>query len=259
MSTIVPPASIDRHVHAHFTARAARYNESSHWVTDPALGALTYALVDPQPDSAVLDVACGTGLVSREFTGRVGRLVGVDITQAMFDQAAPFVDELAEAPGEALPFANATFDRVVCRQGIQFMRDAEAVAEMYRVLKPGGRVVLVHLCAYGAEDRDEYFEILRLRNAARRNFYLREDLSRLLTNAGFTSVAVHDYISVEDVDVWSNTGAIAEADREGIRAVYRTASPAFQRLHAAQVTRADGLERIVDNMLFGIAVGVKPR
>jgi DNA gyrase subunit B len=249
----VPTAPVDPLVHSHFTARAARYNRSSHWCTDADLGALTVRVLDPKPDSVVLDVACGTGLVSALFRGKVARLVGADITEAMFEQARPFVDELVVAAGEALPFADATFDRVVCRQGIQFMRDADAVREMLRVLKPGGRVCLVHLCAYGESDKAEYFEILRLRNEARRNFYLREDLARLLAGAGATDVKVYDYVSVEDVDVWSDTGAIEEAAREGIRAVYRHASPAFQELHAVQVG-----DRIVDHMLFGVATGVKP-
>jgi DNA gyrase subunit B len=238
---------------AHFTARAPRYNQSSHWCTDPELGAATFAALDPRPEHTLLDVACGTGLVSAVFKGKVAKVVGADITEAMFAQARPHVDELVVAPGEKLPFPDGTFDRVVCRQGIQFMRDGEAVAEMVRVLKPGGRVCLVHLCAYGPEDRDEYFEILRLRNDARRNFYLREDLARLLTGAGAVNVNVHDHVSIEDVDVWSNTGAITEEAREGIRRVYRNASPAFLRLHAAQVG-----DRIVDHMLFGLAVGEKP-
>jgi len=240
-------------VHSHFTARAARYNVSSHWVTDPVLAERTLAIADVKPAHRVLDVACGTGLVSQVFKGKVAKVVGADITEAMFEQARPFVDELVVTPGETLPFPDASFDRVVCRQGIQFMDDQRAVSEMLRVLVPGGRVVLIHLCAYGEADRPEYFEILRLRNEARRNFYLREDLARLLTGAGAVDVAVHDYISVEDVDVWSNTGAIEEADREAIRAVYRTASPAFAELHAVAVG-----DRIVDHMLFGIATGVKP-
>jgi ubiquinone/menaquinone biosynthesis C-methylase UbiE len=244
---------VDRLVQAHFTARAARYNRSSHWVSDPALGAFTVAKMAPRRTDELLDIACGTGEVSRHFRGRVARIVGVDITPAMAAQAAGHIDTFVEASAEALPFPDERFDLVVCRQGTQFMRDTEAVAEMVRVLRPGGRVCLVHLCAYGAADRNEYFEILRLRNEARRNFYLRDDLVRLLEGAGAEDVVVHNWVSTEDVDVWSDTGAITEVAREGIRAVYRNASPAFRELHAVEVG-----ERIVDHMLFGVAVGRKP-
>ncbi|MFZ5480217.1 MAG: class I SAM-dependent methyltransferase [Myxococcota bacterium] len=238
----------------HFTQRAARYNVSSHWVSDPEIGKFVWSKLSPRATDSVLDVACGTGQVSAIFKGRVAKVTGADITEAMFEQARPHVDELVMAPGEKLPFADGTFDIATCRQGIQFMDDARAVREMVRVVKPGGKVCLIHLCAYGEEDKAEYFEILRLRNEARKNFYLRGDLARLLVNAGAPEVHLHDWVSVEDVDVWSNTGAIREEDREAIRNVYRTASPAFLELHAAKVG-----DRIVDHMLFGVAIGVKPR
>ena len=242
-------------VEAHFTARASRYDRSSHWVTDPALRERVWALLKPGRTDQVLDVACGTGLVSAWFKGRVARVVGADITEAMFAQARPRLDELVVTPAETLPFADSTFDIVVCRQGTQFMDDAAAIQEMVRVLRPGGQVCVINLCAYGQSDRDEYFEILRLRNPARRNFYLREDLQRLFEQAGATNIAVHDHVSIEDVDAWSDNGAIEETRREGIRAVYRTASPAFQSLHA--VSTEDNA-RFVDHMLFGIAIGSKP-
>ena len=60
--------------------------------------------------------------------------------------------------------------------------------------------------------------------------------------------------SEEDVDVWSDNGAIDEDRREAIRAVYRGASPEFQSLHAV---RASG-DRFVDRMLFVAAAGRKP-
>ena len=243
---------VDPLVHAHFTQRAARYNVSSHWVSDPEIGAFVVRLLAPKPTDSLLDVACGTGQVSMLFKGNVAKVTGVDITEAMFEQARPHVDALVLGAGESLPFPDASFDLVTCRQGIQFMRDGEAVREMMRVLEPGGRACLIHLCAYGEADRAEYFEILRLRNEARRNFYVREDLARLLADAGAVDVKVHDWVSVEDVDVWSNTGAITEGDREAIRAVYRHASPAFLELHAAKVG-----DRIVDHMLFGVAIGTK--
>ena len=242
-------------VHDHFTARAERYNESSKWVSDPELGARMVEVLDAGPDAHVLDVACGTGLVSCHFTGKVGRITGFDLTDAMAEQAAPYIDELVMGRAEDMPFEDDTFDRIICRQGTQFMDDAAAIGEMFRVLKPGGRVLIVNLCAYGEEDKEEYYEILRWRNPARKNFYLREDHVRLLEGAGFEQVVVHDYISIEDVDAWSDNGAIEESRREAIRDVYRNASEAFNRLHSA---RSDDGSRFFDHMLFGLATGVKP-
>lgn len=242
-------------VEAHFTARAERYDRSSHWVTDPQLKERVWALLQPKSTDEVLDVACGTGLVSAWFHGRVAKITGADITEAMFAQAKTRLDEVVLTPAESLPFEDDSFDIVICRQGTQFMDDAQAIREMVRVLRPGGTVCVINLCAYGEEDRAEYFEILRLRNPARRNFYLREDLQRLFVQAGAVDVVVHDHISVEDVDVWSNNGAIAESNREGIREVYRNASSVFQQRHA--VSTADNTQ-FVDHMLFGIAMGTKP-
>lgn len=238
----------------HFTRRAGHYDASSRWCTDPVLAEATVAAVAAGPADRLLDVACGTGLVARWFKGRVAEVVGLDPTPAMYTQALPHVDRMVTGLAEAMPFPDASFDRVVCRQGIQFMDDAAAVAEMVRVLRPGGRVVLVHLCAYGPEDRDEYFEILRLRNPARRNFYLREDLVRLLRHAGCDPVEVRDHVSVEDVDAWADNHAIADVARAAIREVYRTASPAFLDLHGVHL---EG-DHFVDRMLFGIAIGVRP-
>ncbi len=239
-------------VKEHFAARAPRYDRSSRWCTDQALMDRILETTDPRPQHHALDVACGTGLVSRQFKGRVARLVGLDFTEEMSATASRYLDELVVAPAESMPFSDNSFDIAVCRQGIQFMDAPLALAEMARVVRPGGTICLINLCAYGPEDRDEYFEILRLRNPARRNFFMRESLADLLTGAGCHDVVVRDYISVEDVDAWSDNGAIEEARREGIRRIYRHASPEFNRLHAVSLEGG----RIVDHMLFGIASGM---
>ncbi|WP_042689680.1 class I SAM-dependent methyltransferase [Azospirillum sp. B506] len=237
----------------HFTARAGRYDGSSHWCNDPALMERVLALAAPTAGDRVLDVACGTGLVSKAFRPLAGEIVGVDITPAMASQAAPFLDSFVLAQAEDLPFEDGEFDITVCRQGIQFMDAAPAACEMVRVTRKGGRVLLVNLCAYGEEDREEYFEILRLRNPVRRNFFLPDDLSGLLRAAGCREVQAHNHVSEEDVDLWSDNGAIPEANREHIRALYRAASPGFQKHHEVRLA-GDG--RIVDRMLFTIAVGI---
>jgi len=237
---------------AHFTARSDRYDQSSRWCTDQELLTTLFTHLAPAADAVVLDVACGTGLVSRQFKGRVSKLIGVDLTEAMFKQSRPHVDGLVQGSAESLPFKDHTFDLAIERQGIQFMNAQAAVTEMARAVKPGGKVCLVQLCAYGDEDQEEYFEILRLRNPARKNFFLREDLAGLLRAAGCTEVTVKEYISEEDVGRWADNGAIGAENLDGIRAVYHRASPGFNRYHAVRL-EDDG--RIIDRMLFGIAVG----
>jgi ubiquinone/menaquinone biosynthesis C-methylase UbiE len=104
-----------------------------------------------RPREQVLDVACGTGVVSRYAAQRVGTLggvTGVELNPAMIEvarHAAAFFDQIEFLEGSALelPVPDAHFDVVVCQQAIMFFPDREqAVREMYRALKPGGRVGL---------------------------------------------------------------------------------------------------------------------
>jgi len=240
---------------SHFTARAHKYDDSSKWCTDQAMMQAIVASLRPSAHGTVLDIACGTGLVSRQFHGRVKTLVGIDLTEAMFAKARPHVDALVKGSAEGLPFAAGSFDIVVERQGVQFMNATAAVREMARVTKPGGKVCLIQLCAYGSEDQEEYFEILRLRNPARRNFFMREDLAKLLADAGCESVTVTDFISDEDVERWADNGAIEDERRQGIRSIYHAASEGFNRYHAVRI---EDNGRIIDRMLFGIAIGTIP-
>jgi SAM-dependent methyltransferase len=107
-------------------------------------------VVAPQPGEQILDVACGTGILTRLVVERVGprgRIVGLDVNPGMLavartvSQPAPI--EWQEASAVALPFEHGVFDVVVCQQGLQFFPDRPAaVREMHRVLTPGGRVGL---------------------------------------------------------------------------------------------------------------------
>ena len=97
----------------------------------------------------VLDVACGTGVVTRLAAERVGDSVvaGVDVNPGMLEVARDAARDTAiewhEASAEALPLGDATFDVVLCQMGLQFFPDRQgALREMQRVLRPGGRVVI---------------------------------------------------------------------------------------------------------------------
>jgi ubiquinone/menaquinone biosynthesis C-methylase UbiE len=106
-------------------------------------------LAELRPGEHVLDVACGTGVVTRLAAERVGEsaVAGVDVNPGMLEVARSAAPDLAiewhEASAEALPFGDATFDIVLCQMGLQFFPHRQgALREMHRVLRPGGRVVL---------------------------------------------------------------------------------------------------------------------
>ena len=105
-----------------------------------------------QPGEHVLDVACGTGIVARLAARRVnpgGSVTGLDLNAGMLSVArsvSPTMDvelEWREGSAMALPFTNASFNAVLCQQGLQFFPDRlVALREMHRVLVPNGRLGL---------------------------------------------------------------------------------------------------------------------
>jgi SAM-dependent methyltransferase len=102
------------------------------------------------PGDQVLDVACGTGVVTRlaaERVGSTGRAVGLDSNAAMLvvARSLPPVTGAAiewyEASALQMPLPDAAFDVVLCQQGLQQFPDARtALGEMRRVLRPSGRL-----------------------------------------------------------------------------------------------------------------------
>jgi ubiquinone/menaquinone biosynthesis C-methylase UbiE len=99
----------------------------------------------------VLDVACGTGVVTRaaaQVVGATGKVLGLDISRGMLSvgRSLPMEGaaiEWVQGSAIALPLQDDTFDAVFCQQGLQFFPDrVAALHEMHRVLKPGGRLAL---------------------------------------------------------------------------------------------------------------------
>lgn len=109
-------------------------------------------MADFQPGETVLDIACGTGLVTfpaAEAVGENGKVIATDISQSMIDLAGTAAADrqisnttFIRMGGEDLDFPDNSFDAVICALGLLYFRDpAKSLEEMFRVLKPGGRAV----------------------------------------------------------------------------------------------------------------------
>ncbi len=105
------------------------------------------------PGEQVLDIACGTGLVTLPAARAVapaGEAYGIDVSGRMVEAARcrAAEQEIANArftrmDGEALPIPDSSFDAALCALGLMYMPDPRrAVREMMRVVRPGGRIVL---------------------------------------------------------------------------------------------------------------------
>jgi len=100
------------------------------------------------PGMRVLELACGTGIVTRRLADRLrghGSIVGTDLNEAMIayghGQMPPGSEhvEWQTADATKLPFPDQSFDAVVCQFGLMFFPDkAASIRESFRVLKPGG-------------------------------------------------------------------------------------------------------------------------
>src|ERR1035438_6373010 len=182
--------------------------------------AYAVAVADVRPGARVLDIAGGTGDLARAFVGRAGDtgvVVHTDINEAMLRQGR---DRLLDAgivlptvlcDAEALPFASGTFDLVSVAFGLRNMtRKDKALAEMARVLKAGGRLLVLEFSKVAAPLEKAYdwysFKVLpRIGQWIAKDGdsyrYLAEsirvhpdqaELKAMMKTAGFAHVDVHN-------------------------------------------------------------------
>ena len=186
----------------------------------------------PLGEAAVLDVGCGTGELTARLAAKFpgASFVGVDLEEPHLERArtrcatfgARVRFEVADAL--ALPYGDAAFDYVVCRHVIQAVPDpARVLAEIRRVLRPGGRVHLIAedygmLWCHPTElNADDFWQRIpwRFEAAVNCDLHVGRKTFTLLHDLGFADIAA-DYIVVDTLRVDREIFArIWEAWRDG--------------------------------------------
>lgn len=109
----------------------------------------TFRHIDPQPQDELLEIGASALYYAGELARRVRRCVAVDhfegFERQLSERRFPRSLEAVRADAHTLPFRDATFDKVFASELFPVLQDpARCVAEIFRVLRPGGRVVTVH-------------------------------------------------------------------------------------------------------------------
>ena len=226
-----------------FGTTAAAYLTSTVHATGADLRTLADA-VRATPDATVLDLGCGAGHASFAVAPHVRDVVAYDLAAPMLAtvDAAARERGLAnlrtqQGPAEQLPFETATFDWVVSRMSAHHWHDMRAaLAEVRRVLKPGGRVLMIDIAGNDHPLLDTYLQAAEvLRDASHVRDYRADEWLVMFREAGFDA---HDAQPLAAADRFRYVGRArirTPADSvTGIRALWAHAPDEVRGYYAVQ-------------------------
>lgn len=212
------------------------------------------AMVDlarPTGAEELLDLASGTGRTALAFAPHVRHVVAADQADRRHDAARAQANvSFAAAALPALPFADGRFDLVTCRNGAhQFPDLEEAVAEIARVLRPGGRLLLVDSYAPDEDVADRFINALaQLCDPAHVRFWRLGELGDAFLAAGLSYHVAGQFEAHADFEDWvtsAHTAGESVAVLRGMlsaapaacRTLFRiSAGPPLQFVHLKAVT-----------------------
>jgi SAM-dependent methyltransferase len=187
-----------------FDEKAARAVEAMYLTPDVvAQRARVIEMLSPKPGERILDIGVGPGLLAVDLArmvGETGRLVGLDAAPAMLTMARTRLAalpqaECVEGDAGALAFPDASFDAAVSTQVHEYVAPiAPALAHLHRVLKPGGRALILDTdwrsTVWHSSDKARMERVLSSWDDHLADPHLPATLGPLLRRAGFTVARV---------------------------------------------------------------------
>lgn len=222
-----------------FGIRSKNWHQSATWIAHEELLAEHANHLDLPGKPTLLDVCCGSGVVGAAFGERVGEKIGLDITPEMLALARTRLDRVVQGNVYHLPFRDQCVELVVNREVLHLLPAPELpVAEIFRVLKPGGQFIVGQILPYGPEDAAWMYRIFKKKQPLVCNMFQEEDFRELLRGAGFVDLEMSEYRLWESIDVWIDTHETTPLHRHEIRELFHHAPREARAVHPFEITPA---------------------
>jgi ubiquinone/menaquinone biosynthesis C-methylase UbiE len=209
-----------------FGQQAARFGEPGSTLSNQAYLQWIIQQLDLQSRFEVLDVAAGTGHLSRAMAPHVKRVVAIDLTDEMLVEGQREAEQqgltnvvFERGEAERLPYPNDAFDLVATRFSLHHFADPRGpLQEMVRVCRRGGRVAVIDLVS--PEDpavAATYNHLERLRDPSHTRALTADDLQQLMRETGLTLVHTAPRDVEVHLDRWLDFTHTAPEARQTIR------------------------------------------
>lgn len=220
-----------------FGIRSQNWHRSATWIAHAELLAEHAKHLDLPGRPTLLDVCCGSGVVGAAFGDQVGEKIGLDITPEMLALARTRLDRVVQGNVYQLPFRDRCVELVVNREVLHLLPAPELpVAEIFRVLKPGGQLIVGQILPYGPDDAAWMYRVFKKKQPLVCNMFQEEDFRELLAGAGFVDLRMSEYRLWESIDRWIDTHETTPLHRHEIRELFHHCPAEARMVHPFEIT-----------------------
>jgi ubiquinone/menaquinone biosynthesis C-methylase UbiE len=229
-----------------FILRATDFENSAGWVgSRPLLDAHKKLVKNHCYKPVVLDLCCGTGIVSKKvITRKESTIIGLDLSLSMIRYAQRHHKTVINSDASRLPFSNESFDIVICRQALHFIDIPKLAGELKRILRPGGQIIISQTVPFNAKDSAYLYKIHSVKQPLLKNFITEEDVISILKNIGCGQVKKKIVYIRESITNWMKySPELSLPVRRNVLDLYRQAPLNYKNLHQVRINNGDISER----------------
>ena len=242
--------------------RAATFNKVQ-WLNDNVFYQRFIDMARLNSGHRILDVGTGTGKLVRALENQVEYIIGIDNSVDMLAQATPGTNILLE-DARSMGFGDAAFDKVLARMVLHHITEGmdSAMGECYRVLRPGGSMIVAEVTPARAEGGHEHLQpeidawFTELMSFKENRLTLDEyDIVQWMANAGFRDIEIDIYFfDGFSIAKWLEYDNISSGKQRQIMRMYTTAPECVGRAYYLSEKADD----FIIQVRHAIVVGTKP-